>query len=86
MSNSKFLAEAQKCETMDNKERLKQTKACEQLKRKKKNETDSTSNLNRSQRNRNEDTKRVRTNNTTTTAGQNTFRLICSLECPLLEF
>jgi hypothetical protein len=42
MSKSKFLAEAQKCETMDNKERLKQTKAREQLKRQKKHETDST--------------------------------------------
>lgn len=79
MSNTKFLAEAQKCETMDTKERLKQTKAREQLKRKKKNETDSTSNLNNPQKNRNENTKRARTNTTTTTAGQARLCELCKV-------
>jgi hypothetical protein len=79
MSNTKFLAEAQKCETMDNKERLKQTKAREQLKRKKKNENDSTSNLNSSQKNRNENTKRARINTATTTAGKARLCELCKV-------
>ena len=74
MSDSKFLAEAQTCETMYNKERLKQTKA-----RKNNNETDSTSNLNRSQKSHNENTKRARTNKTTTTSGQARLCELCKI-------
>eukprot|EP01083_Nonionella_stella_P069679 185905_1 len=79
MTDSKFLAEAQKCETMDDKERFKQTKAREQLKRKKRNEDDSTSNLNSSQKSRNEKTKRARTNKATTTAGQARLCELCKV-------
>ena len=50
MNNSKFLSEAQKCESIDTKERLKQTKARETLKRKKGTDGDSVANLNRTQK------------------------------------
>lgn len=50
MSSTKFLAEAQKFEANDAKERLKMAKAKEALKRKKKEDTDSVSTLSRSQK------------------------------------
>ena len=53
MTNSKFLAEAQKCETIDAKARQKMEKAKETLKRKKPNDTDSVSTLSRPQKNQN---------------------------------
>jgi hypothetical protein len=43
MTNSKFLAEAQKCESIDDRDRQKLEKAKELLKRKRQNDTDSTS-------------------------------------------
>ena len=52
MTNSKFLAEAQKCEMINAKARQKMEKAKETLKRKKRTDTDSVSALSRPQKTR----------------------------------
>jgi hypothetical protein len=65
MSNTKFLAEAQKCETADTKERLKKkaasaTEKANNSKCKKNNDDDSTANLSRSNKQCNGNYKKAR--------------------------
>ena len=77
MSNSKFLSEAQKCESIDTRERLKQTKAREKLKRKKDADGDSVTNLNRTQKDKNSSSKKQKQNQTTTSSGQARICELC---------
>ena len=70
MSKQKFLAEAQKCEEVDKKERAKALIEKAKIpKRKRVAEDDNTSNLNRSQRSRNQNGKRQKNNGSTTSSG-----------------
>ena len=80
MSHSKFLAEAQKFEASDTKERLKNEKQQQQrekLKHKRKDNDESGSNLSRSQKERNSTFKKRRDNNPTTNAGKAQFCELC---------
>ena len=79
MSSQKFLAEAQKCEAADAKERQKLEKAKEKLKRKKAEDADNTANLDRSQKQRNQNGKRLKTSKTATPAGVARLCELCKL-------
>ena len=81
MTDSKFLAEAQKCEAIDNRDRQKLQKAKEALKRKRQSQdTDSMSTLSRSQASKNSSTKKARTNsNPPSTAGVARFCELCKM-------
>ena len=80
MNNSKFLAEAQKCETIDGKDRQKLEKAKEALKRKKQQESDSVSTLNRSQKSKNNTAKKFKNNNEkATSAGKARLCELCKM-------
>ena len=79
MSSQKFLAEAQKCEAADAKERQKLEKAKEKLKRKKTDDADSTSNLDRAQKQRNKNGKRIKTTSSTNSAGVARLCEFCKL-------
>ena len=78
MSNSKFLSEAQKCETTEKKEREKSQKKKETGKRKGGGD-DSTNNLSRVQRDNNKKTKFRKENSSVTNAGR-------ARECELCKF
>ena len=69
ISSSKFLLEAQKCETADAKERLKQKAATEKLKRKR-NDEDNSSYLNRQQKDKNQSDKKQKSKQKTSKGGE----------------
>ena len=79
MSNTKFLAEAQKFEAKDAKDRLKTSKAREVLKRKKKEDADSISTLSRPQASKNNKNKKVRYSKEATSAGKARMCELCKL-------
>ena len=77
MSYSKFLAEAQKCEIKDQRDRNTQTKSKELLKRKRKLEDDSLSTLSRSQKGTNYKAKKARQPKEKTSASTARFCVLC---------
>ena len=79
MSDSKFLAEAQKCAAMDAKDRLKQVAARDKLKRKKEGEDDSKSNLNGNQKATNSKSKKAKTGTKATYQGQARLCELCKM-------
>lgn len=79
MTNSKFLAEAQKCESIDARDRQKMEKAKEALKRKRQGDTDSTSSFNRSQKNKNANAKKTKVPAKATNAGIARLCELCKL-------
>ena len=74
MTNSKFLAEAQKCESADKKNRL-----MKEIPKKRNAEEDSKSNLTRPQRDRNGRNKRQRENQQVTSAGKAREYKLCKM-------
>lgn len=80
MSESKFLAEAQKCEAADKKEQAKIAENKAALKKKKTSPDEaSTSGLDRSGKSTNSKTKRRKTSNGTTSAGKARFCILCKM-------
>ena len=81
MSDSKFLAEAQKCAAMDAKDRLKQATAREKLKRKKdpQDEDDSKSKLNGKQKGTISKSKKSKTGTKATYQGQARLCELCKM-------
>jgi hypothetical protein len=70
MTTAKFLAEAQKCETIDAHDRQKQEQARQKLKGKRKTDDDSTANLRRSQNSKNANHKKAKSDNKVTPQGE----------------
>ena len=80
MSSAKFMAEAQKCETLDAKERQKMEQAKEALlKRKKQSDSDSVSTLSRSQQSKNQQSNKAKIHKKATPAGVARMCELCKM-------
>ena len=79
MTNSKFLAEAQKCESIDARERQKMEKAKESLKRKRQADHESTASLDRSQKSKNAVAKKGKAPGKATNAGVARMCELCKM-------